>query len=124
MKKKLDFKTIIIIVLLLGVIGFIIFWPEPEVDYNQDKIDELKEQNEDLLAKNDSLSNVISEKDTIIVMAEREVEELQEEVEIKDSLIQNINNRRDETRDHVNSLDGNDITRGINDYIRRNKSGN
>jgi peptidoglycan hydrolase CwlO-like protein len=119
---KLDYKIIIIIVLLLGVVGMILFWPSKPSDFDQEEINRLRQENEQLLNQNDSLTGALAQKDNIILQAKEDIIDLQGQVNDLDSTIQNINNNRDETRDYVNSLDGNGIVRDITDYINRRKS--
>ena len=124
MKTKLDFKTIIIIALLLGVIGMILFWPKNIPDYDKKEIERLRQENVELLNQNDSLSIEISKKDTIILKAENEIFNLENYKDSLDLEIEKINNRRNETTNYVNSLDADGISNGITDYIKRRKSNN
>jgi len=121
---KFDYKIIIIGVLLLGMISMIVFWPSPETNFNQEEINKLHQENKELIEINKDLEKENAQKDTIIFNTKQDILVLQNEVGELDSLVKNINIKRNETRNNVNNLDNDDIISGISDYISRRKTKN
>lgn len=119
---KFDYKLILITILLAGVIGMIIFWPSNENVLDKTEIERLHKENYQLIKDNSLLEEENNKKDSIIFTTNKDIVILENEVDELDSLIQNINNRRDETNDYINTLDDDKLIDGIADYIRRRKN--
>jgi len=116
---KFDYKIIIILILLAGVIGMVFFWPSESSDTYKIEIENLHKDNKKLLNANDSLYKSLLEKDTIIYNANIEIEEMNKNIIFLDSSIQNINKERHEIRTNVNSLNNDAVSSGITDYLNR-----
>lgn len=116
---KIDFKIIIIIVLLLGVVGMIFFWPSDNGGVDQKELDRLERENESLMKMNDSLKVENAKLDEIIFNANEAIEDLNIERDSLDVEIKKLKKRRNEARDHVNSLNDSDVIRGLSDYLER-----
>lgn len=121
---KIDYKLIIIISLLIGLIGMITFWPSDNTKDYIDEIDKLNKENKELFEFNDRLEKDNLEKDSLVFKIKNEIILLEKETERLDSIIKKINTRRDEIRNSVNNMDKSAVVSGITDYIKRRKVGN
>jgi len=119
--KKYNYNLIIIGILVLGIVGMIIFWPSNLSEFDKEEIERLHKENTELLNNIDSLNTEHIKKDSIISKANAEIITLTVSKDSLGTVIQNINKRRNETRDHVANLDDNDVVNGITDYIKRNR---
>ena len=121
---KKDYKVIIILILLLGIIGMIIFWPAKRNNFDESEIEKLKNENIELLKRNEELEKLILHKDSIINKTIIKIDSLIQDRDSLDIVITKINKNRNETHNYVDSLDDNGITSGISDYINRRKNKN
>ena len=114
-----DIKTIFIIALSLALVLTFIFHKSPKIDDNKAEITQLHNQNALLQKSNDSIIKV-----NLIIDGKLKYNDSLLAVKTKSlSLVQtNINtlkNEKNEIPNYVISLDANDVSNKITDYIQR-----
>jgi hypothetical protein len=112
-------KNIFLIILTLVVIGFIVFRPSTGIDEKEKEIELLKEHNKQLELSNDSLK-------VNNVKLKEEMGEIYGILEIRDTELLVVKNnikvlegKRNEVRNSINIMDGNDVSRTYTDYLKR-----
>jgi hypothetical protein len=101
------------------VIGFIVFRPSTGIDEKEKEIELLKEHNKQLELSNDSLK-------VNNVKLKEEMGEIYGILEIRDTELLVVKNnikvlegKRNEVRNSINIMDGNDVSRTYTDYLKR-----
>jgi hypothetical protein len=119
--KKLDIKTVFIIILSLALIISFFVGQKNKIDYRKDEIKVLHVKNNELLKKNDSLAIVnktldkkIAKIDSIIKVNDIIISEKQSQIEI-------LKRRKNEIPSHVNVLSANGVASSLSKYIEKTR---
>lgn len=119
--KKLDIKTIFILVLSLALIISFFVGQKNKIDYRKDEIKALHAKNNELSKTNDSLAtaNAILDKklakiDSLIKANDIKISEKQSQIEI-------LKRRKNEIPSHVNVLSANGVASSLSKYIERTR---
>lgn len=122
MLKKLDTKSIIIIILTTLLVVFIWLQPNKKINYYKNELKDLKKANAELLKTNDSLKNANE-------LIDAEIKHLNEIIELSEKLlieynneITNLKNRKNEIPGKVNVLSADMVAIKFTDYLKRRKS--
>jgi regulator of replication initiation timing len=120
--KKLDIKTVFIIILSLGLIISFFLGQKNKISYRKDEIKELHAKNDKLLGKNDSLFILNDKLEKKIAKINLLIEANNKEITEKESQIQLLKKRKNEIPNHVNVLSANGVASSLTKYIERTKS--
>ena len=120
--KKLDIKTVFIIILSLGLIISFFLGQKNKISYRKDEIKELHAKNDKLLGKNDSLFILNDKLEKKIAKINLLLEANNKEITEKESQIQLLKKRKNEIPNHVNVLSANGVASSLTKYIERTKS--
>jgi hypothetical protein len=120
--KKLDIKTVFIIILSLGLIISFFLGQKNKINYRKDEIKELHAKNDKLLGKNDSLFILNDKLEKKIAKINLLIEANNKEITEKESQIQLLKKRKNEIPNHVNVLSANGVASSLTKYIERTKS--
>jgi len=119
--KKLDIKTVFIIILSLALIISFFVGQKNKIDYRKDEIKVLHVKNNELLKKNDSLAIVnktldkkIAKIDSIIKVNDIIISEKQSQIEI-------LKRRKNEIPSHINVLSANGVASSLSKYIEKTR---
>jgi predicted nuclease with TOPRIM domain len=117
MFKKLDIKSIFIIVLSVLLLLSIWFRPSKTVDNHKNEIDQLIKENERLLSTNDSLklSNIIINRE--VDKLHKEIDDTQERLRKTNNKIKDLEDGKDKVSDYVKSLDADGISKSLTEYL-------
>jgi chromosome segregation ATPase len=116
---KIGVKEIVILVLAGALILSFIFRPSKEIDYYEDEINNLKQQNELLHNSNDSLKSqneVLSHeiKEILITIDSTEAKLADTENKLND-----LENEKGKISDNVRILDANGVAGGLTEYLNK-----
>lgn len=119
MVKKLDTKSIIIIILTMLLLIFALFIPNKKINQYKDEVKGLHQKNQKLLYTNDSLKSVNKEIDI-------ELEKMYDVIKAHETLITQYNDRinelkkqKNETFNKVNILSGDSVAIEFTNYIKK-----
>jgi hypothetical protein len=119
--KKLDIKTVFIIILSLALIISFFVGQKNKIDYRKDEIKVLHVKNNELLKKNNSLAIVnktldkkIAKIDSIIKVNDIIISEKQSQIEI-------LKRRKNEIPSHINVLSANGVASSLSKYIEKTR---
>lgn len=116
-KLKKNFKNIVIV--LLTIFLCVSFFNRNE-DMSDD-INKLHEENIVLLHEIEDLKKDIEDRQKTILNSKSIINDLLLEQEELNKIIENLNNRKDETTNYVNNLDDDGIISEFSEYIKRRK---
>lgn len=123
MLKKLDTKSIIIIILTSLLVIFIWLEPNKRINYYKNELKALREANIELLKTNDSLKKAN-------VLIDNEIKNLHKIIEVNEKLLIQYNNeitylknRKNEIPGKVNILNADMVAIEFTNYFKRRKSG-
>ena len=119
--KKLDIKSIFIIILTLGLVFSFILGQKNTIDYKKDEIKNLHKQNEALMNKNDSILLVNESLDKQISEINKQIsanEELLADTELQLNILKQ---RRNEKSNIVTHLSANGVTNELSNYVKKHK---
>jgi peptidoglycan hydrolase CwlO-like protein len=119
--KKLDIKTVFIIILSVGLIISFFVGQKSSIDYKQDEIKKLHVQNDILLKRNDSLDNANKALDKEIETINKKIDENKVELAKTQTQLQNLNKKKDETPNYINHLSANSVASELSKYIDKKK---
>lgn len=120
--KKLDIKSMFIIVLSLGLIFSFMLGQKNGIDYKKDEIKSLHEKNEYLLSKNDSLKILNEALDKQIFEINKQIQ-INEKMLVESELkINTLKQRRNETNITVTRLSANGVANELSNYIKKHKN--
>lgn len=121
--KKLDIKSMFIIVLSLGLIFSFMLGQKNGIDYKKDEIKSLQEKNEYLLSKNDSLKKLNEALDKQIFEINKQIQ-INEKMLVESELkINALKKTRNETNNNVIRLSANGVANELSNYIKKHKNG-
>jgi chromosome segregation ATPase len=118
---KLGNKEILIIVLGAALVLSLIFRPAKKIDYYEDEINSLKQQNELLYNSNDSLKSQNSEltkeiRDILITIDSTEAKLADTEIKLN-----NLENGKGKVSDRVRVLNADGVAGELSDYLNKKK---
>ena len=119
--KKLDIKSIFIIILSLGLVVSFMLGQKNTIDYKKDEIKSLHKQNEALMDKNDSILLVNQSLDKQISEINKQIkanEELLADTELQLNILKQ---RRNEKSNIVTHLSANGVTNELSNYVKKHK---
>lgn len=120
--KKLDIKSIFIIILSLGLIFSFMLGQKNTIDYKKDEIKNLHEKNKFLLSKNDSLKSLNKVLDEQIFVINKQLQ-INEKMLVESELkINTLKQRRNETNNTVTRLSANGVANELSNYIKKHKN--
>jgi len=119
--KKLDIKSIFIIILSVGLVVSFMLGQKNTIDYKKDEIKSLHKQNEALMDKNDSILLVNKSLDKQISEINKQIsanEELLADTELQLNILKQ---RRNEKSNIVTNLSANGVTNELSNYVKKHK---
>lgn len=120
-KGKIDIKIIFILVLATLLILSFIFRPSKSIDNYEDKINQLKEQNDSLLLNNDSLKLANSKLDIEIEKLLNDIDSTQAKLDETNNRIISLENGKNKVSGRVNKLNADGIANSLSDYLNRSE---
>ena len=117
--KNIDIKTIFIIILAISLILMFIFRPNKPINEYENEINKLHSHNTELLNKADSLDKENSKLDEKLVLLNQQIDSTGKELTKAKTKIKNLQNKRNETSNIVNTLSGDGVANELTDYIKR-----
>jgi len=124
MLKKLDTKSIIIIILASLLLLFGWLHPNQRINYYKDELKNLRLSNEKLIHSNDSLKNEKNKIDVEIKKLKDLISANQVLIKQYDNTIQDLKNRKDEIPNKVNVLSADMVASQFTNYLKRRPSKN
>ena len=122
--KKLDIKSIAIIVLGIALIISFLFGQHNNVDYQKDDIEELHKQNKANLKANDSLLYANKRIDQEIKDIHDKLASTAIELASTQKELRYLKNRTNEIPKYVGTLSANGIASSLTDYLNSKSSSN
>jgi chromosome segregation ATPase len=119
--KKLDIKSIFIIILSLGLVFSFMLGQKNKIDYKKDEIKSLHKQNEDLGRKNDSILLVNKALDKQMSEINKQIQASEKLLAETESQLNNLKQRRNETSNRVTNLSANGVTSGLSNYVKKHR---
>ena len=121
--KKLDIKTIAIIVLGIALIISFMFGQKSHIDNHEDEIKALHKDNAALLSKNDSLKAVNVKLDEVVAEINKVLDVNAKKLSDTQLELNELKKKQNEVHTYVNHLSANDVTNSFSDYFQgRTKS--
>lgn len=125
MKKTFkNIQTVFILILAAALILSFLFRPSTPIETYEDKINLLKQQNQQLLLSNDSINLIntkLQEEINVILYAIDSTKVALKETEHK---LEILENKRNEVSTIINNMDSDDITNTFSSYLKRRGKGN
>lgn len=118
-KGKIDIKMVFIFVLATLLILSFIFRPSKSIDNYEDRINQLKEQNDSLLLNNDSLKLANTKLDIEIEKLLIDIDSTQAKLDETNNRIISLENGKNKVSGHVNKLNADGIANSLSDYLNR-----
>ena len=119
-----NIQTVFILILAVALILSFLFRPSTPIETYEDKINLLKQQNQQLLLSNDSINLIntkLQEEINVILYAIDSTKVALKETEHK---LEILENKRNEVSTIINNMDSDDITNTFSSYLKRRGKGN
>ena len=119
-----NIQTVFILILAAALILSFLFRPSTPIETYEEKINLLKQQNQQLLLSNDSINLIntkLQEEINVILYAIDSTKVALKETEHK---LEILENKRNEVSTIVNNMDSDAITNSFSDYLKRRNTGN
>jgi hypothetical protein len=119
-----NIQTVFILILAAALILSFIFRPSIPIETYEDKINLLKQQNQQLLLSNDSINIIntkLQEEINVILYAIDSTKVALKETEHK---LEILEKKRNEVSTIINNMDSDDITNTFSSYLKRRGKGN
>ncbi len=119
-----NIQTVFILILAAALILSFLFRPSTPIETYEDKINLLKQQNQQLLLSNDSINLIntkLQEEINVILYAIDSTKVALKETEHK---LEILENKRNEVSTIINNMDSDDITNTFSSYLKRRGKGN
>ena len=119
-----NIQTVFILILAAALILSFLFRPSTPIETYEDKINLLKQQNQQLLLSNDSINLIntkLQEEINVILYAIDSTKVALKETEYK---LEILENKRNEVSTIINNMDSDDITNTFSSYLKRRGKGN
>ena len=119
-----NIQTVFILILAAALILSFLFRPSTPIETYEDKINLLKQQNQQLLLSNDCITLIntkLQEEINVILYAIDSTKVALKETEHK---LEILENKRNEVSTIINNMDSDDITNTFSSYLKRRGKGN
>lgn len=116
--KKLDLKSIVILILGLALIISFIFGQHNNIDYNKDEIDNLHKKNVIITKMNDSLIKVNAVIDSQIHDINKKLAETTIQLDSIKKELQILKKKNNEIPKYVSSLSANGVANAFTNYLK------
>ena len=117
---SLDFKSIVIILLSLLVVGLIFFNNSgKDIKKYEQEIGNLNTKNKELLLDNDSIKNLNLVLSKDINDLNIKIDEINTQIVENEDLIKRLKKKKSEIPTNVNVMDADGVASGISDYLKR-----
>ncbi len=120
-KQKIDIKVIFILILAGALILSFIFRPSKSIDDYEDKINQLKHQNDSLLSNNDSLKSANYKLDEEVKKILIDIDKTQVKLDKTNNKIKDLENGKSKVSGYVNNLNADGVAKSLTDYLNRTK---
>jgi len=121
LKQKIDIKVIFILILAGALILSFIFRPSKPIDNYEEKINQLKQQNDSLLSNNDSLKSANIKLNGEIKKILIEIDLTKAKLDKTNDKIKKLENGKSKVSGYVNKLNADGIAKSLSEYIERSK---
>lgn len=111
------FKNILIIVLILGLIGFYVFGKKTLDNGYGEEIAKLQKINKSLLQKNDSILLLNKTLDNRIKVLDSVIKIKEDSLKITNKKIKGLQDEKDKVTDYVRNLDIDGVDRALTEYL-------
>ncbi len=115
--KKLDIKTIAIIVLGIALIISFMFGQKSNIDNHEDEIKALHKDNVILLSKNDSLKAINVKLDAAVADINKVLEVNTKKLSNTQTKLNDLKKKQNEVHTYINHLSANGVTNAFSDYL-------
>jgi len=122
--KKLDFKTIVIIILGACLIISFLFKQKSNINNHDDEIKKLQLENTNLIKKNDSLAKINNQLDQKILTIDKELQENTIKLNETTNQIERLKNKKNEIPAYINNLSANGVSSEFSKFLENTKSSN
>lgn len=119
MKINFNLHTLITIILAVVLLAIIMFGPSVESNQYENELNYLKQTNQLLIFKNDSISSLNDTLQQEITRNLLLIDSTTKVLEISKNEIDYLNKKRNEIPDIINSMSSDDITTALTDYLKR-----
>jgi len=120
LKKFLDIKNIIIIILTILVVWMIVFRKSNDSnELSVYKVQKLEEENHSLEEKNEELIRLVNEMTVDIIEISNNTLQKERQLNNIDNKLKELLKRKDEIRDNIDTLDNVGVANAFTDYIQR-----
>ena len=117
---SIDFKSIVIILLSLLVVGLIFFNNSgKDIKKYEQEIGNLNTKNKELLLDNDSIKNLNLVLSKDINDLNIKIDEINTQIVENEDLIKRLKKKKSEIPTNVNVMDADGVASGISDYLKR-----
>ena len=116
---KINIHTLITIVLAISLLAIIMFGPSKETNQYENELNILKQTNQLLILKNDS---ILLLNDTLQIEITHNlllIDSTTKILETSKSKIDSLNKKRNEIPNIINSMSSDDITSAFTNYLKR-----
>lgn len=120
--KKLDLKTIIILVLGVALIISFFFGQKNNIDTHTDEISILHKKNAELIIKNDSINAVNVKIDAVISVINKELIDNNKALATSQKELQNLKKKQNEIPTYVKHLSANGVANAFSDFLNTKSS--
>ena len=119
-----NIQTVFILILAAALILSFLFRPSTPIETYEDKINLLKQQNQQLLLSNDSINIIntkLQEEINVILYAIDSTKVILKQTEEK---LSELEKKRNEISTIITNMDSDDITNTFSEYLKRRNTGN
>jgi chromosome segregation ATPase len=116
---KIDIKTLLILILGGVLIFNIVFDDSKEIEYYENEITLLKEENKKLLNNNDSLEVVNNKLAKEIEILLSDIDSTQVKLNKLEGDIKDLKNGKAKVSGYVNNLNADGVARSLSDYLNK-----
>ena len=116
--KKLDFKTILILILGIGLIISFMFGQKSVIDEHKVEIKKMHEENSRMILRNDSLFKYNTKIEAEMLLINKKLKENEVFIANTQLQINKLNKRKNEVSNHVNNLSAISLSNGFTDYLQ------
>lgn len=121
--RKLDIKSVLIIILGLGLIISFIIGQKTSIDYKKDEMKSLQKQNELLISRNDSLKMLNEALDKHIFTLNQQIQINEKMLAESETEINELKRRKNEKTNTIIRLSANGVANELSNYIKKHKNG-
>lgn len=122
-KKNFDPKSVFIIILAIALIVSFLFNIHNSIVYPKDEINKLRQANELLSKKNDSIALVNKNLDKKLIELDLLLKENNKKLAETDSALKSLKKKRNETPSYVNRLSASGVATELSKYLDKTSEG-